>query len=104
MNTANIFPRFKDDLTLKVRIPTVLRKHTDNQPMIELAGANVAQLLVHLQQQYPELATQLFDDGGRLASYVNVFVNDKNIRDLQDVDTVLKQGDEVLLVPAIAGG
>ena len=85
-------------------IPTALRKHTDGANQVAVTGATVDDALKQLIEIHPELRSRLFDDSESLVSFVNVFVNDRNIRDLDDEATELHETDEILLVPAIAGG
>ena len=89
---------------MNVIIPTALRRHTGGESEIKIPAANVGDALQQLIRQHPDLRDHLLDGDGRIASYVNVFVNDQNIRDLDDESTELDDRDEVLLVPAIAGG
>ena len=88
----------------RIKIPTAFRKHTDGQREIELAKSNVGELLAELIDRHPHLSTHLFDDQGQLLSFVNVFVNDENIRDLDGNETPVSDRDQVFLVPAMAGG
>lgn len=87
-----------------VKIPTAFRKHTDGDREVDIAQNNVADLLSTLAQKYPDLKTHLYDTDGSLLSFVNVFVNDTNIRDLDGGATKLNEHDQVFLVPAMAGG
>ena len=87
-----------------VIIPTSLRKYTDGQSSISVQGDRVGDALEQLVATHPDLRPQLFDDSGELVSFLNVFVNDENIRDLDNTETALSPRDEILLVPAIAGG
>lgn len=89
---------------MNIIIPTSLRKHTDGSKAVAVAGKTVDVALQDLVNQYPNLRDQLLDPSGQLVSFVNVFVNDSNIRDLDNGDTSLREIDEILLVPAIAGG
>jgi len=89
---------------MKVLIPTSLRKHTDGQATISVEANDVGEALQIVVKHHPGLQSQLFDADGNLVSYINVFVNDENIRDLQDQATLLDNQDELLLVPALAGG
>jgi adenylyltransferase/sulfurtransferase len=91
-------------MAIKVMIPTALRQFADGRDTVELAGANVGQILEQLGQTFPELKRHLFSDDGVLRNFVNVYINDENIRDRNDRDTPLKDGDELTIVPAIAGG
>jgi MoaD family protein len=89
---------------VKVLIPTALRLYADSQDTVELDGARVGDVLNNLAEKYPNLRTHLFNDNGKLRNFVNVYVNDQNIRTLDLERTPLKDGDEVTLVPAVAGG
>ncbi|QEG01748.1 Sulfur carrier protein CysO [Stieleria maiorica] len=89
---------------MKVIIPTALRKHTGGQNHLSIAATTVQDALEQVVTAHPQLRSSLFDDRNQLVSYVNVFVNDRNIRDLENEATPLRETDEILLVPAIAGG
>jgi sulfur-carrier protein len=89
---------------IKVRIPTPLRPLTRGQGEVEAKGTNIAELLDNLNASHPGLKDRLCDDKGELRRFVNVYVNEEDIRFLKGKDTVLKDGDEVSFVPAIAGG
>lgn len=91
-------------MSIKVMIPTALRQFADDQDTVEFEGENVGQVLSQLGKTFPELSRHLFDDGGELRNFVNVFLNDDNIRDREKQDTVLADGDELIIVPAVAGG
>lgn len=88
----------------RVLIPTVLREKCGGNPSVSVKGTNVQEALADLSQQYPDVLPQLFDPDGRLLNFVNVFVGDENIRDLNDESTKVAAGDEILIVPALAGG
>lgn len=89
---------------MNVIIPTSLRQHTGGSKAVAVTGETVDTALQDLVTQHPTLRDQLFDPSGQLVSFVNVFVNDSNIRDLKNGDTAVRETDEILLVPAIAGG
>ena len=91
-------------MTVSVLIPTTLRGFTNNRSELELEGETVGQVIQALSDEFPETKKALFDDEGNLRSFVNVFLNDENIRDLNGNDTAIRAGDEVILIPAIAGG
>ena len=91
-------------MSIKVMIPTALRQFADDQDTVEVDGENVGQVLGQLRQTYPELSRHLFDDDGQLRNFVNVFLNEDNIRDRENQDTALNDGDELIIVPAVAGG
>src|SRR5580693_10289300 len=88
----------------KVLIPTPLRQFTGKQDSVSVAGATVGEVLQALTAQYPELRKQIFNDEGKLRSFVNVYLNDEDIRYLSKSDTPVKDGDAISLVPSIAGG
>jgi molybdopterin synthase sulfur carrier subunit len=87
-----------------VRIPTPLRKLTQGKEEVSAQGKNVAELIVDLEQNYPGLRDRICDDQGQIRRFVNIFVKDEDIRFLQNLDTPIADGDEVSIVPAIAGG
>jgi adenylyltransferase/sulfurtransferase len=88
----------------KVSIPTPLRQFTGKQDTVSVAGATVGEVLNGLAAQYPDLRKQIFNDQGKLRSFVNVYLNDEDIRYLSKSDTPAADGDTVSLVPSIAGG
>jgi molybdopterin converting factor small subunit len=87
-----------------VRIPTPLRPYTDGHKEIEYAGDSVAAALQDLTARFPALAPHLFNGDGHLRPYVNIFVNEQDIRSLQGEATALTPDDRVMIVPSIAGG
>jgi molybdopterin synthase sulfur carrier subunit len=87
-----------------VRIPTPLRKLTNDVEVVQTAGANVGEIIDNLEQAFPGLKERLCDDQGNVRRFVNVFVNDEDIRFLDEKATVVKESDEISIVPAIAGG
>jgi adenylyltransferase/sulfurtransferase len=89
---------------MNIIIPTSLRPHTGGAIRVKVMGQTVDAALDELVKTYPEMRTQLFDESGTLVSFINIFVNDENIRDLDHGATSLAKSDEILLVPAIAGG
>jgi adenylyltransferase/sulfurtransferase len=88
----------------KVMIPTPLRQYTDKKDSVEVAGASVAEVLSALTAQFPDLRKNLYNDEGKLRSFVNVYVNDEDIRYLDKDKTAVGAGDTVTIVPSIAGG
>ena len=88
----------------KVRIPTPLRKLTNNEEVIEVTAATVGAAITELQNRYPGIKERLVDDSGAVRRFVNVYVNEEDIRFLQGQETPLKDGDEMSIIPAIAGG
>ncbi len=91
-------------MAVTVLIPTTLRIFTNQRSEISLEGETVGQIIEALSDEYPETKKALYGEDGKLRSFVNVFVNADNIRNLQGYDTPVKNGDEVMLIPAIAGG
>jgi molybdopterin synthase sulfur carrier subunit len=89
---------------IKVRIPTPLRPLTKGQGEVDATGANIAEMIDNLNESHPGLKDRLCDESGELRRFVNVYVNEEDIRFLKGKETVLKDGDEVSIVPAIAGG
>lgn len=87
-----------------VQIPTALKQYARNQDSIELKGDTVGQVMKNLSQNYPHLRAHLFNDDGALRNFVNVYVNDEDIRYLKQTDTAIKDGDVITIVPAVAGG
>lgn len=91
-------------MAVTVLIPTTLRGFTNRRSEIELEGSTVGEILQTLTDEYPETKKAIFDEEGKLRSFVNVFVGDTNIKRLQGYETEVKDGDEIMLIPAIAGG
>ena len=87
-----------------VRIPTPLRAVTKGAAEVQAAGDSVADLIEDLERQFPGMRERLVDEAGDLRRFINLYVNEEDIRFLQGAKTTLKQGDEVSIVPAIAGG
>ena len=87
----------------KILIPTPLRPFTDKLDAVEIPGATVGELLANLTTRYGGLRQHLYTPDGRLRSFVNVYVNDDDIRYLQKDQTPLKAGDQVSIIPSVAG-
>jgi molybdopterin synthase sulfur carrier subunit len=88
----------------KVRIPTPLRKLTNNEELVEVNAATIGDVIVELQTRYPGIKDRLLDENGSIRRFVNVYVNEEDIRFLQNQQTAIKDGDEISIIPAIAGG
>ena len=88
----------------KVRIPTPLRKLTNNEEIVEVNGSTIDEAIAELQARYPGIKERLLDDTGNVRRFVNVYDNEEDIRFLQNQQTPLKEGDEISIIPAIAGG
>ncbi len=91
-------------MTVTVRIPTPLRKLTGGADEVSLEAANVGAMIENLEAAHPGLKERLCDEAGEIRRFVNVYVNDEDVRFMAGRDTELKDGDEVSIVPAIAGG
>ncbi|MEL6224383.1 MAG: MoaD/ThiS family protein [Cyanobacteria bacterium J06627_8] len=91
-------------MTVKVLIPTPLQKFTKNQATIECEGGTITELMDALDQTCPGIKARLCDDQGQLRRFVNFYVNSEDIRFLDGASTSLNDGDEVSIVPAVAGG
>jgi MoaD family protein len=91
-------------MAVKVLIPTPLQKFTDNQAKIECGGGNISELIDALESNFPGIKKSLCDDQGEPRRFLNFYVNSEDIRFLEGTKTSLKDGDEVSIVPAVAGG
>ena len=89
---------------VQVRIPTPLRKLTGGAEAVQAEGTSVAGVVANLDKQFPGLKDRICDDAGQVRRFVNIFVNGEDIRFLQQLTTPVKAGDELSIVPAIAGG
>src|SRR6478672_832837 len=87
-----------------INIPTPLRPFTDKKESVEVSGATVGELLVDLTTRYTGLRKHLYTDEGKLRNFVNVYLNDEDIRYLQREQTPVKPGDSLSIVPSVAGG
>ena len=87
-----------------VKIPPVLRRHTGGDPEIDAVGGNVGEVLRTLASEHPETESQLFSPEGELNRYVNVYLNDEDVRVLQGLETPVSDSDTVVILPAMAGG
>lgn len=91
-------------MPVNVRIPTPLRKLTNNDEVVEVQPGTIGSAIKELQTRYPGIQERLVDEAGAVRRFVNVYVNEEDIRFLKNQDTPLKEGDEVSIIPAIAGG
>ncbi len=89
---------------IRVRIPTPLRQHTGGRDTVDGAGASLVECIEQLEGEYPGIKNRLCDEGGELRRFVNIYVNGEDVRFLQGLSTPLKTGDEISIVPAVAGG
>ena len=81
-----------------------MRKLTNDQELVQVAGANIGDIIENLEKSYPGIKERLCDDKGNVRRFVNIFINDEDIRFMEDKATAVKEGDEISIVPAIAGG
>jgi molybdopterin synthase sulfur carrier subunit len=91
-------------MTLTVRVPTPLRKFTQGADEVTAQGNNVRAMVEDLDKNFPGIKERICDETGKMRRFVNVYVNGDDIRFLQNLDTALKEGDSISIVPAIAGG
>jgi molybdopterin synthase sulfur carrier subunit len=91
-------------MPVQVRIPTPLRKLTDNEEIVQVAATTVGGAIAELQSRYPGIKERLTDEAGSVRRFVNVYVNEEDIRFLKNQETALRDGDEISIIPAIAGG
>ena len=90
-------------MTIEVRIPTILRTYTAGEKAVSGEGASLAALIDHLEANHPGIKERLIDDGD-LRRFVNVYVNDEDVRFIGGLDAELSDGDQVVVLPAVAGG
>ena len=91
-------------MAVKVHIPTPLRRLTESQAEVEIEAGTVAELVENLEKAHPGIREKLLDESGEIRRYVNIYVNEEDIRFLDGAQTALKDRDVVSIVPAIAGG
>jgi molybdopterin synthase sulfur carrier subunit len=91
-------------MAVEVRIPTILRNLTGNQKQVQAQGDTLDALFLDLEAQYTGLRARLIDDDGALRRFVNVYLNDEDVRFLGGLETALGDGDTVTILPAVAGG
>ncbi len=91
-------------MSVTILLPTALRRYAAESDVLRVEGRTVREALARLVEHYPDLGHHLFTEDGRLRHFVNVYVNDEDVRYLQDLETPLKEGDEITIVPSVAGG
>jgi molybdopterin synthase sulfur carrier subunit len=91
-------------MSVLVRIPTPLRKYTGGKPEVEVEGASVRAVFDSIEARHAGIRDKVFDDAGAVRRFINVFLNGEDIRHMKGPDTPVKSGDELSIVPAIAGG
>lgn len=91
-------------MSIKVRVPAPLQKLTKNQEEVQASAANVKELIDSLEKDFPGIKERVCDESGKVRKFINIYVNGEDVRFLQQDATPLKDGDEVSIIPAIAGG
>ncbi|WP_017654347.1 MoaD/ThiS family protein [Fortiea contorta] len=91
-------------MAVTVLVPTALQNFTNNQATLESNGGSISELLDSLEQSFPGIKSRLCDEQGKPRRFLNLYVNSEDIRFLEGTNTPLKDGDEVSIVPAVAGG
>lgn len=91
-------------MSVTVRIPTPLRKLTANQAEVQIEGDNIETILANMETAYPGIKNRICDDSGSIRRFINIYVNEEDIRFLDGPGTVVKAGDKISIIPAIAGG
>ena len=91
-------------VAVDVRLPTLLRAQAGGQSTVSVKGATIGDVLQGLVAEFPTMATQILNEDGSLHRFVNVYVNDDDVRYLSSLETPVSEGDEVSLLPAVAGG
>ena len=91
-------------MSIALTVPTILRTYTGGVADVTVNGATLAEALADLDAQYPGIGTRVLDDSGKLRRFVNVYVNDDDVRFLQDLDTPTPDGTSISIIPAVAGG
>ena len=91
-------------MSITIRIPTPLQKLTQNQAEVKANGANIRELIEDLEKKFPGIKERIYDETGEIRRFINIYVNEEDVRFLQQDATPLKDGDEVSMIPAIAGG
>jgi molybdopterin synthase sulfur carrier subunit len=91
-------------LSIKVVLPTAFTRHTDGKKQLDSSATNLPALLAEIDRSFPALATQIKDESGKLRKFINIYINDEDIRFLGGDTYTFQDGDEVMLIPSIAGG
>ncbi|MCH7921656.1 MAG: MoaD/ThiS family protein [Nitrospinae bacterium] len=91
-------------MAITVRIPTPLQGLTQNRPEVEVKGSNIKELVEDLDRQYPGIKERICDETGAIRRFVNIYLNDEDIRFIDGDSTAVREGDDVSIIPAIAGG
>ena len=90
-------------MPVKVHIPTAMRQHADGQAVVEVSASSVKEALDNLGAKHPGITGRLFDNG-QVRRFINIYLNDEDVRYLDSLQTAVKEGDELSIIPAVAGG
>jgi molybdopterin synthase sulfur carrier subunit len=90
-------------MSVRIHIPTPMRQHTDGQAVVEASGATVQAALDDLGRRFPAVSQRIFENG-QVRRFINVYLNDEDVRYLDSLATAVKDGDELSIIPAVAGG
>ena len=91
-------------MSVTVRIPTPIRRVTNGEDKVTVSGDTMKQIIEAMEEQYPGIKARLCDDKGDLRSFVNIYINGEDVRFLSGIDSPVDSGDEVSIIPAVAGG
>ena len=91
-------------MAVKVRIPTPLMKLTDNQAEVSAEGGSISEIINNLENQFNGIKERICEENGSPRRFINIYINEEDIRFLEGENTVVKDGDEISIIPAIAGG
>jgi sulfur-carrier protein len=91
-------------MSVRVKLPTILRKHSGGDALVDADGATLRDLLADLESKYPGITKNIVSEDGGLHRFINVYVNDEDVRYLGSLETAVKEGDTVSILPAVAGG
>ncbi len=91
-------------MSISIEIPSALRPQAGDNSSVDVQGGSIKEALASLTTQYPDLGKRLYKTEGELNRFINIYVNDEDIRFLENLDTPVKAGDDIAIVPAIAGG
>jgi MoaD family protein len=91
-------------MSVQVKLPTILRKHVGGEPRVSAEGATLREVLDDLEQKYPGITKNVLADDGGLHRFINVYLNDEDVRYLGSLETEVDEGDTVSILPAVAGG
>jgi MoaD family protein len=91
-------------MSVRVKLPTILRKHSGGQALVDAEGSTLRELLTDLEGRYPGITKNIVSEDGGLHRFINVYVNDEDVRYLGSLETAVREGDTVSILPAVAGG